>query len=110
MAEGGLPADAIERELAKLRQNRPAPRLIEIEEDDEGRAVRLFLGLATQWNWSAMTVSGGLGGVSVLMRTGLRYEALPVVSAAIGVAVERQTFADLQLIEQSALVALAAAR
>lgn len=88
---------------------RPEAPLIEIEEDDEGRAVRLFQGLATQWNWSTMGVSG-LGGVSVPMRTGLRYEALPVVAAAIGVVVDRQVFADLQFIEQKALSALAAAR
>jgi hypothetical protein len=110
MAEGGLPPDAIERELAKLRQNRPAARVTEIEEDDEGRAVRLFEGLATQWNWSTMTVSNGLGGISVPMRTGLRYEALPVVAGALGLAVDRQVLADLQLIEQTALSTMAAAR
>lgn len=110
MAEGGLPPDAIERELAKQRQNRPTARVIEIEEDDEGRAARLFEGLATQWNWGTMTVTSGLGGVSVPMRTGLRYEALPVVAGALGLAVDRQTFADLQLIEQTVLATLAAAR
>lgn len=111
MAEGGLPPDAIEREVAKLRANRPpAEPPFEIEEDDEGRACRLFLGLATQWNWGSMSVSTGLGGITVPMQTGLRYEALPVVAAALEIPVDRQVFADLQLIEITALAALAAAR
>lgn len=84
--------------------------MTEIEEDDEGCAVRLFQGLATQWNWSTMTVAAGMGSVSVPTRTGLRYEAVAVVAGALGLVVDRQVLADLQLIEHAALAALAAAR
>jgi len=96
----------IERELAKVAKSHlpPAERLTELDEDDEGRAVRLFQGMATQWNWSVM----GAGGIIGRMATGLRYEALPAVSAALGLAVDRQMFADLQLIEAEALSAMAA--
>ncbi len=76
--------------------------LIELEDEDEGRAARLFLGMATQWNWTMM----GAAGVIASSRTGLRYEALPVVAAALGLALDRQTLADLQLIEAEALLAM----
>ncbi len=76
--------------------------MIELEDEDEGRAVRLFQGMATQWNWSVMGAAGIIGRVA----TGLRYEALPAVSAALGLTVDRQIFADLQLIEAEALSAM----
>ncbi len=96
-----MPPDVIERELAKME--RPVERLIEIEDEDEGRAVRLFQGLATQWSYSVV----GAVGVISRMATGLRYEAIPVVAAALGLTVDRQMFADLQLIEAEALTVMA---
>lgn len=87
---------------------RPPQPLIELEEEDEGRAVRLFQAMATQWNRSVMGTAGLGGGIISSMATGLRYEALPVVAAALDLVVDRQIFADLQLIEAEALSVMVA--
>lgn len=50
---------------------------VEIEPEN-ANAVRLFLGMQSQWNWT--TLSAGFKAARV--RTGLRYEALPIVAAA----------------------------
>lgn len=49
----------------------------------------------------------GAAGIIVQNRTGLRYEALPVIAGVLDITVDRQVFADLQLIEMAALAALA---
>lgn len=96
----------IAAELAKVA--RPEERPTELDEEDEGRAVRLFQAMATQWNWSVMGGTGPFGGIIGRVATGLRYEAMPAVAVALGLTIDRQLFADLQLIEAEALVVMAA--
>ncbi|HQO28359.1 MAG TPA: DUF1799 domain-containing protein [Accumulibacter sp.] len=64
---------------------------------DNVAAVRVFMVMATQWRLAPM------GGV-----IGLRYEALPVIwhVLSIGSKTRRQVFADLRVMEASALAVL----
>lgn len=58
-------------------------------------AWRLFMGMATQWK------TAGMAGI----RTGLDYNALPLVAASLGVAcpLSTQTFNDLRAMEAEAM-------
>lgn len=100
--------EAIEAQVARHMAGRPKPDPIEIAEDDEGRAAGLFLALDTQWSWANGPVLNGIGGQP--MRTGIRYEVIPTVAAALGIAVDGEVMRDLQVMELAALKALAEAR
>jgi hypothetical protein len=99
---------AIEAEVKRQMAERPKPEPIEIEDEDEGRAVGLFLALDTQWSWMPSAIIGGSGGLPV--RSGLRYEAIPPLAAALGITVDAVVMRDLQVMETAALTALAEAR
>lgn len=58
-------------------------------------AVQVFLGLATQWNWVAIS---GFGGGQVF-RTGLRLDGLPIVAGAYGIPVTPTLLSDLRVLE-----------
>ena len=60
-------------------------------------AVRVFLGMATQWR------RAGMSGVP----TGLDYAALPVVAGALAVAADADLLFRLQILEAAALAVLA---
>ena len=103
-----MTAAAIDAEVARQMQGRAAPDLTEIEEADEGRAAGLFLAMDTQWMWASSGTVAGHGGWG--QRTGLRYEALPVVAGAHGLALDGALLADVQLMEGEALRTFAEAR
>jgi hypothetical protein len=90
------PAD-IEAAVAAQLAQRPAADVIELAADDEGRAAMLFLQMQTQWHFIPAPVVHGCGGIAI--RSGLRYEALPVVAAACEVQLDGQVLADLREIE-----------
>jgi len=98
----------IEKNVAAQTANRPAPEPTELAAEDEGRACAMFLAAATQWNFAPSASVAGHGGHGV--RTGLRYEALPVVAAAQGVVLDARLLADLSEIEAAVLRAEAEAR
>jgi hypothetical protein len=106
LAEAGLDAAGIAAALAALPAP-AAPDPAELDEDDEGRAAALFLALDTQWNWGAAGVIGGFGGGIVSQRTGIRYEAIPVVAGALNLAVDQQLLTDLREMEGEALKVMA---
>ena len=102
-----MDAASIEKRIALEAAQRPAADEIEIDADDEGQAVSLFLALDTQWNWTTTGVVGGNGGFG--MRTGIRYEAIAPVAAALELTVNRQVMVDLREMEATALKTLAEA-
>ena len=82
----------IARELAKLPADDPQD-LIEIDADDEGRSIGLFMALDTQWK------TAGLAGI----RTGLDYGAVEPAARMLGLQMEPQIFVDLRVMEAEAL-------
>jgi len=103
-----MAAADIEALLATQLAKRPAADVVELQEDDEGRAASLFLGMQTQWHFASAGLIGGSGGGAI--RAGLRYEALPVVAGAHGVQLDSRVLADLAEIESAVLRADADAR
>jgi hypothetical protein len=101
-----MDAASIEAEVAR----KPAPpiEVVEIDEDDEGRAAALFLVLDTQWNWTSTGVVQGNGGFGV--RTGLKYEVIAPTALALGVTVDRRVMLDLRELEAAALKAFSEQR
>lgn len=73
---------------------------------DNASAVRLFLGMATQWN---MITINTLERVQ-LRQVGLRYEALDRVARGLGIDEQPGDFMRVQLMEAAALTALAQAQ
>lgn len=73
----------------------PEPDAVEIMPENWD-AMRLFVGMETQWRRAGMT------GIA----TGLDYGALPVVAGALGLAVQEDLMGRLRLIENAALAAL----
>jgi Phage related hypothetical protein (DUF1799) len=61
---------------------------------DEQDALALFLALGTQWKWHPM----------IPVRTGFDYASIAPVATATGIALTPSLFADLQIMEQAALV------
>lgn len=92
MQSAGASPENIERELAKLPADDPED-MLEIGVEDEGPAIILFLGLATQWK------TAGMAG----FKTGLDYGAVKGTAANLGVAMSPPVFCDLQLMEAEAL-------
>lgn len=103
-----MSAAAIEAELAKRPGALQPEHPVELDLDDEGRAAALFLDLETNWNWTVTGMVSGNGGVP--MRTGLRYEAIPVAAGARGIALDSQVFTDLRAMEAEALKTFAEQR
>jgi hypothetical protein len=103
-----MTAAAIEAEVGRQMAGRAAPEVTEIDEADEGRAAGLFLAMDTQWIWANAGTVAGHGGAP--LRTGLRYEALPVVAAAYGLTLDGALLADLRLMEAEALKTFAEGR
>lgn len=75
-------------------------RIIEVEPEDE-QPVRLFMACVTQWRYAGVPL--GLGG-AMLIRTGMDYAALPVASAALGIAISADTLAGIRILEDETLV------
>lgn len=101
-----MDAAAIEAAIAALQA--PVADPLELAEDDEGRAVALFLALDTQWAWAATGMVQGNGGYG--MRVGLKYEVIAPTAAALGLTVDRRTFLDLREMEAEALRTMAEAQ
>lgn len=57
--------------------------------------MRLFLRLGTQWNWASL--NAGLRGA--LVRTGLKYEAVPIVASAMGLTLDEALLDGLRVLE-----------
>jgi hypothetical protein len=109
LREAGLDEAGIAAALANL----PAPKAAdpaELDEADEGRAAALFLALDTQWHWAAAGMISGFGGGIVSHRTGIRYEAIPVVAGALGIVPDAAVLADLRVMEGEALKVMAEQR
>jgi hypothetical protein len=87
----GLPAAL----AARLAPPAP-PEVIEVWPENWD-AMRIFLGLETQWR------RAGMAGVPV----GLDYAALPVVATALGVPLLEDLLARLRILEGAALTAMA---
>ena len=81
------------RETESQREN-----VVEVEPENVN-AVRLFQSMQTQWNRIGLAA----GFKAAIMRIGLRYEALPVVAAALGVAVGEHELQALQIMESEAI-------
>jgi len=80
---------------------RAAAQRIEIEPENVS-AVRLFLGLSTQWRTMAIT-----GGSTVMIvRTSLDYASLGVVAGALGITLDDEVLAGVRLMEAEALEAM----
>jgi hypothetical protein len=90
--------------LAELAPPRSAPAAFRVHPDNH-TAVRLFLGMATQWNAVALSTLDR----AVIRRTGLRYEVLDLVARGLGLAVRRTDFSHIQEMEAEALTAWAEA-
>ncbi|WP_439532027.1 hypothetical protein [Polymorphobacter sp.] len=103
-----MSAAAIDVEVARQLAGRPAPEVTEIDEADEGRAAGLFLAMDTQWMWASSGTVAGHGGFG--QRTGLRYEALPIVATAHDLVLDQALLADVKTMEQEALKTFAEAR
>ena len=82
--------------LRRLAGNDESPGEIEVP-PDEAQSAQLFLVLDTQWHRHGMT------GV----RLGMMYDAIEPTARLAGIAVTPAIFADLQVMESAALVALA---
>ena len=93
MEAAGASPENIARELAKLPADDPE-ELLQLDAMDEGRAVRLFLSLNTQW------LRAGLAG----MRTGLDYRAIQPVAEMLKIEMEPQVFLDLKIMEAETLI------
>lgn len=70
--------------------------MVEVMPENWG-AMRIFLAMDTQWR------RAGMAGVA----TGLDYAALPVVAAALALALDADLLARLRIAEGAALVAMA---
>ena len=92
MEQAGASPENIARELAKLPHDDPQD-LAEIDADDEGRSIGLFLALDTQWK------TAGLAGI----RTGLDYAAVSPAARLLGIEMTPQIFLDLRVMEREAL-------
>lgn len=75
----------------------PAPEMVEVMPENWG-AMRIFLAMDTQWR------RAGMAGVA----TGLDYAVLPVVAAALALALDADLLARLRILEGAALTAMAA--
>lgn len=64
----------------------------------------LFVAMGTQW---AIGMGGATG---LVVATGLRYEALPVLAGAMGIRLGRRRMAALQEMERAALQAMSEQR
>ncbi len=94
---------ASEQTLAKLRGARENDDDTLEVEPENADAVRLFLGLQTQWRFS--TLSNGK--FNLLVRTGLDYGVLPVVCTALCITPGEALLGQLQLLEGETLRLLA---
>ena len=92
MEKAGASAENIARELEKLPADDPQD-LIEIDADDEGLSIGLFMALDTQWK------TAGLAGI----RTGLDYGAVEPAARMLGMEMTPQIFVDLRSMEAEAL-------
>ena len=91
----GLPAD-VAAWLAASAQPAAAETAIGIWPENWD-AMRLFLGMETQWR------RAGMSGVA----TGLDYAVAPVVAGALGIALDSGCFDRLKILEGAALRAMA---
>jgi hypothetical protein len=73
-----------------------AAEAVEVMPENWG-AMRVFLGMETQWR------RAGMAGVAV----GLDYGALPVVAGALGVTADADLFGRLRILEGAALAVMA---
>lgn len=101
MADMGFGPDDVARFRAdKARAARVAPP--PIVWPDMVPVVELFAALTTQWR---RTVVAGAAGAVVIVE-GLRYEAIPVVMAMLGLEPSRALLADLGVMEDAAIAAM----
>ena len=104
MRDAGFPEAAIAKAKAEaLREIRTGTFVVH---PDNRNAVRLFQGMATQWNMIAVA---SLVTADVI-RVGLRYEVLDRVARGLGIDEQPDDFLRLQIMEGEALAALAGAR
>ena len=93
----GLGLDPAQSSVLAAGLAPPAPpEMIEVWPENWD-AMRVFLGMETQWR------RAGMAGVAV----GLDYAALPVVTGALGVALDEDLLARLRILEGAAVKALA---
>ena len=88
----------IERFMGGRHAEKPCQRVCEVEPENAG-AVRLFLRMQSQWQMQ--TLSGG--SKAFIVRTGLDYAALPVVAAALGLALDGLLLDQVRILEDESL-------
>lgn len=74
-------------------------KTVEVEPENEA-AVRVFLGMQTQWRHTAISL--GLGGAA-LVRTGLEYAALAIIAEAHGTRLDADVLFAIQQLERATL-------
>lgn|GEM_PF-1756948 len=92
LAQTGMAAAAIERELEKLPAQAEAEP-VEMDAEDEGLAASLFLALGTQWR------TAGMAGTM----QGLDYQAIEPTARLIGIEPKPRLLLHLQTMEAEAL-------
>lgn len=86
------------------QDDEPADGAIEILPQNAA-ACRVFFGMASQWRAAPVVI----GPRALIVRTALDYAALPVVAAAHGVQLDGPLLAQLQILEDEAVRAMAEA-
>jgi hypothetical protein len=99
MAAFGFSAEAVATKRAELMPIAVAPELTIA--GPNVRAVKMLLAMGSQWNAVAMA---GLS-KGVMIRTGLRYEALDVVERKTGLELSSDDFGRLRLLEAECVAA-----
>lgn len=95
----GAPPEVVAQIRAEARAERPDAGLPIMAEN--GPSVRLFLALATQWNQEPLSTMTR----AILVRTGLKYEAVEPTARMMGLTMGEHDFARLRLMEAEALAA-----